>query len=259
MKRKTESSSMFTLIELLVVIAIIAILAAMLLPALNNAKERGRAASCVSNLKQIGGAIFSYCGDNNDYFPLRYASAELNNYSLGNWVYDPAGTPKTWPGLLIPYIAVDSKVYACPTMPKILAYNPIIKGGFVAGMNGVIYCGYGINLWATGHKEASAEFGAPKKISGNLGTRPLSRFGLMGDSAYEDSSGADAKGSIDVVTHSSWMDYSSPRHSKKMNVVFVDGHVGSVDQRWTAPKQLYNSTVGGVSKNVWYKNGNPPF
>ena len=59
----------FTLIELLVVIAIIAILAAMLLPALQSARERGRRGSCVSNLKQIGTALMQYAQDNREKMP----------------------------------------------------------------------------------------------------------------------------------------------------------------------------------------------
>jgi prepilin-type N-terminal cleavage/methylation domain-containing protein len=63
-------SRAFTLIELLVVIAIIATLAAMLLPALSGAKERGRTAACLSNLHQIGVALQIYVDENNNFLPF---------------------------------------------------------------------------------------------------------------------------------------------------------------------------------------------
>ncbi len=63
----------FTLVELLITIAIIAILAALLLPALNSARDRARGIACLSNLKQCGVAVHAYAADNNDYVTFREA------------------------------------------------------------------------------------------------------------------------------------------------------------------------------------------
>lgn len=121
-KRKSFCSSRvkkccFTLIELLVVIAIIAILAAILLPALNSARERGRAATCINNFKQLGTATVQYIQDNEEWY-FQAAMSAGKHWSWGN---DS--------GALTPYLGndkcfivggySDGKVsnFVCPTMP----------------------------------------------------------------------------------------------------------------------------------------------
>ena len=93
-----ERNHDFTLIELLVVIAIIAILAGMLLPALNNARERARAISCVGTLNQIGKACAMYVSDNREYYPL-YQNATSGT---GRKYFFYVGES----GLLTPYLPV---------------------------------------------------------------------------------------------------------------------------------------------------------
>jgi prepilin-type N-terminal cleavage/methylation domain-containing protein len=92
----------FTLIELLVVIGVLAILAALLLPALARAKERGRQASCINSVRQQTLAVLMYADENRDILPpTAYNDANDNEVD--------------WPSLLDPYLNYVAKIHLCPS------------------------------------------------------------------------------------------------------------------------------------------------
>jgi prepilin-type N-terminal cleavage/methylation domain-containing protein/prepilin-type processing-associated H-X9-DG protein len=127
---KRNRSGAFTLIELLVVIAIIAILAAMLLPALAKAKERAMRISCENNLKQIGIGVFLYASDNNDSMPpcrinIVDGQSVWYPYEVGRvatpggttWNQGPHNLGSLWAIKAIP----DGKVFYCPSAARLTA------------------------------------------------------------------------------------------------------------------------------------------
>lgn len=131
----------FTLIELLVVVSVIALLIAMLLPALAKARATGQQVACMSNLRQINLACNSYAADNADHLPVYY-----ENYT-GAPQLDPTGEFSVWGYRVDSYLAGSRNVFRCPGYREYSKRNatvtagPDFQGWVHTNANGVVSAG----------------------------------------------------------------------------------------------------------------------
>ena len=211
----------FTLIELLVVIAIIAILAAMLLPALQRARAAAREAVDVNNLKQLGLGFMMYLQDNDGYFP-----PVLNGSSLyGAWKED-------WMQMIAPYIGMDLGK-GQNGWEKIPRHSVFRDPSMQAYVGAAVYdSSYGYNSHALGGTNYApfSGYGLTATYPVRLVriTQPDKQLVLVDTWYHYSTASYRERGRYDADSQ----DYVAYRHSHRANVLYADGHVKAEGQRW---------------------------
>jgi prepilin-type N-terminal cleavage/methylation domain-containing protein/prepilin-type processing-associated H-X9-DG protein len=229
----------FTLIELLVVIAIIAILVAMLFPALNTARKMAKQQACLSHMKQISHASSYYYSDYNWLCP--------ENVCVWRNLLVPALSDSWWPTLLQPYVGETPKAVPGPGWPDPLSRHSYIKKGGIfwcpeweKNNEAAWFCAYGMHLCGMGGGTAA---GYPPIFKLSQISDPSAML-LLTDSDY--ASGGQPSFGYVYVQYNTYVNY---RHNMKTNVLFGDGHalgmrraelhsVGAVESREKGPWKL---------------------
>lgn len=222
----------FTLIELLVVIAIIAILAAILFPVFAQARDKARAAACLSNCKQIGTAVMMYTQDYDETYPLRRFQP----------IVSPWWDDNSWRTVIQPYVK-NTQVLVCPSNPQkgLQSWDPEFGRSYACNTNPG-----GDPSWAN----EKGLFGNAAGVALAAVDRPADVIALAEiynipyvSVIIDVDNGTHAENGRTVTFYG---DTLFAGHSGRSNYLFADGHVKALK-----PTQTFQPL------NMWYRDNAP--
>jgi prepilin-type N-terminal cleavage/methylation domain-containing protein/prepilin-type processing-associated H-X9-DG protein len=251
--------SAFTLIELLVVIAIIAILAAMLLPALAKAKTTAQGAACLSNLRQLQLCWRLYADDHNGLMPpsndvtsgLMYRGVEPS-WAVGDGVHDLT-TSNLTRGVLYPYNK-SVGIYRCPgdkntvaNHPETLRTRTYQLGATLNGYANGVPMPSGLSRYHK-TKESQLLTPPPVQVFTFIDPHPACADGTLFGVAIAE---------LDPVGGNQWSSIPGEQHNQGANLAFADGHAQRFAWRWSRevsyPPPGYTPIANAADRSDWQR------